>query len=156
MVTRRFRAPSHSCLKDSARLTSAYHHWISGVGCPTTSQYSSKASPVSLVSDIGDLTNPARKERGSRNAMTDEQGRGEKNRSYKESKWNCRNTHTHKKTETKRETCPSKTVVIVWVQKKKSETGKKPALGETRHQILQIYSLGQKETAYIYFSLRSI
>lgn len=30
--TRRLRAPSHSCLKESARLTSAYHHWISGVG----------------------------------------------------------------------------------------------------------------------------
>ena len=68
-MTRRFRAPSHSCLKDSARLTSAYHHWISGVGLPTTSQYSSKASPVSLVSDMGDLTNPARG-RGSRNAVT--------------------------------------------------------------------------------------
>lgn len=38
------------------------------MGLPTTSQYSSKASPVSLVSDMGDLTNPARG-RGSRNAM---------------------------------------------------------------------------------------
>jgi len=53
-------------------LTSAYHHWISGVGFPTTSQYSSKASPVSLVSDMGDLTNPARG-RGSRNAVTEQQ-----------------------------------------------------------------------------------
>lgn len=39
------------------------------MGLPTTSQYSSKASPVSLVSDMGDLTNPARG-RGSRNAVT--------------------------------------------------------------------------------------
>lgn len=38
------------------------------MGLPTTSQYSSKASPVSLVSDMGDLTNPARG-RGSRNAV---------------------------------------------------------------------------------------
>lgn len=63
MDTRRLRAPSHSCLKESARLISAYHHWISGVGLPTTSQYSSKASPVSLVSDIGDFTNPAGEEK---------------------------------------------------------------------------------------------
>ncbi|TNN43871.1 hypothetical protein EYF80_045925 [Liparis tanakae] len=62
MDTRRLRAPSHSCLKESARLVSAYHHWISGVGLPTTSQYSSKVSPVSLVSDIGDFTNPAGEE----------------------------------------------------------------------------------------------
>lgn len=39
------------------------------MGLPTTSQYSSKASPVSLVSDMGDLTNPARG-RGSRNEVT--------------------------------------------------------------------------------------
>lgn len=42
------------------------------MGFPTTSQYSSKASPVSLVSDMGDLTNPARG-RGSRNAVTERQ-----------------------------------------------------------------------------------
>lgn len=59
MDTRRFRAPSHSCLKESTRLISEYHHWISGVGFPTTSQYSSKVSPVSLVSDRGDFTKPA-------------------------------------------------------------------------------------------------
>lgn len=59
MDTRRLRAPSHSCLNESPRFTSAYHHWISGVGFPTTSQQSSKVSPVSLVSDIGDFTNPA-------------------------------------------------------------------------------------------------
>lgn len=57
--TRRLRAPSHSCLKESARLSSEYHHWISGVGLPTTSQYSSKVSPVSWVLDKGDFTKPA-------------------------------------------------------------------------------------------------
>lgn len=43
-------------------MISAYHHWISGVGLPTTSQYSSKVSPVCFVSDIGDFTKPAGKE----------------------------------------------------------------------------------------------
>ncbi|CAB1331688.1 unnamed protein product [Coregonus sp. 'balchen'] len=59
MDSRRLRAPSQSWRKESARLISAYHHWISGVGLPTTSQYSSKVSPVSLVSDRGDFTKPA-------------------------------------------------------------------------------------------------
>ncbi|TNN81970.1 hypothetical protein EYF80_007616 [Liparis tanakae] len=59
MDTRCLRAPSHSCLKESARLISEYHHWISGVGFPTTSQYSSKVSPVCLVSENGDFTKPA-------------------------------------------------------------------------------------------------
>lgn len=59
MDTRCLRAPSHNWKKLSALFTSAYHHWISGVGFPTISQYSSKVSPVSLVSERGDFTNPA-------------------------------------------------------------------------------------------------
>lgn len=59
MDTRCLRAPSHNWKKLSALFTSAYHHWISGVGFPTTSQYSSNVSPVSLVSERGDFTNPA-------------------------------------------------------------------------------------------------
>lgn len=85
MDTRRFRAPSHSCLKESARLISEYHHWISGVGLPTTSQYSSKVSPVSLVSERGDFTKPAgagggrlRGQRVQRQNKRGETGAGEK------------------------------------------------------------------------------
>ncbi len=59
MDTRCLRAPSHNWKKLSALFTSANHHWISGVGFPTTSQYSSNVSPVSLVSERGDFTNPA-------------------------------------------------------------------------------------------------
>lgn len=59
METRCLWAPSQSWRKESARLISAYHHWTSGVGLPTTSQYNSKVSPVSLVSDRGDFTKPA-------------------------------------------------------------------------------------------------
>lgn len=44
------------------------------MGLPTTSQYSSKVSPVSFVSDMGDFTNPAGEEEGFK-AMETGQGR---------------------------------------------------------------------------------